>query len=82
MSMPGVNTWQVDLQTVDLVPGTATYSVPANTLEVIPAGIVHHDQNGGSSVMSFSQLVIPEPEAGMPFGVHVQIDKSQERTRR
>jgi mannose-6-phosphate isomerase-like protein (cupin superfamily) len=55
--------------------GLRTYTVPANTLVVIPAGIVHHDQNGGPSVMSFVQLVVPEPKRGVPFGVHVVIDK-------
>jgi mannose-6-phosphate isomerase-like protein (cupin superfamily) len=55
--------------------GLKTYQVPANTLVVIPAGIVHHDANGGSSVMSFVQLVVPEPKRGVPFGVHVAIEK-------
>lgn len=55
--------------------GLRTYQVPADTLVVIPAGIVHHDKNGGSSVMSFIQLVVPEPKPGVPFGEHVQIEK-------
>lgn len=55
--------------------GLKTYQVPANTLIVIPAGIVHHDKNGGSSVMSFIQLVVPEPKPGVPFGEHVQIER-------
>jgi mannose-6-phosphate isomerase-like protein (cupin superfamily) len=57
--------------------GLKTYQLHANTLVVIPSGIVHHDQNGGSSVMSFIQLVVPEPQAGIPFGVHVTIDRSR-----
>jgi mannose-6-phosphate isomerase-like protein (cupin superfamily) len=61
--------------------GLKTLQVPANTLVVIPAGIVHHDRNGGPSVMSFIQLVVPEPKAGVPFGVHVQIDKASGRGR-
>jgi mannose-6-phosphate isomerase-like protein (cupin superfamily) len=56
--------------------GMRTYQVPANTLVVIPTGVVHHDKNGGSSVMSFIQLVVPEPKPGVPFGVHATLEKS------
>lgn len=36
-SMPGVNTWTVDLQTVPLVQGQATYTVPSNTVAMLDA---------------------------------------------
>lgn len=61
--------------------GLKTYELHANTLVITPAGIVHHDQNGGSSVMSFIQLVLPEPKPGIPFGVNVQIAKPRARPR-
>lgn len=67
--------------TMTIFYGLKTYELHANTLVIIPAGIVHHDQNGGSSVMSFIQLVIPEPSPGIPFGVNVQIAKSRVRPR-
>jgi mannose-6-phosphate isomerase-like protein (cupin superfamily) len=67
--------------TMTIFYGLKTYELPANTLVIIPSGIVHHDQNGGSSVMSFIQLVIPEPKPGIPFGVNVQIEKSRQRPR-
>lgn len=38
-SMPGVNTWAVDLQTVALVQGQATYTVPSNTVAMLDAYI-------------------------------------------
>jgi mannose-6-phosphate isomerase-like protein (cupin superfamily) len=62
--------------------GMRTYQVHANTLVVIPTGVVHHDKNGGSSVMSFIQLVVPEPKPGVPFGVHATIEQSPGRPRR
>lgn len=55
--------------------GMRTYRVPASTLVVIPTGVVHHDENGGSSVMSFIQLVVPEPKPGVPFGIHATLEK-------
>jgi mannose-6-phosphate isomerase-like protein (cupin superfamily) len=67
--------------TMTMFYGLKTYQLPADTLVITPAGIVHHDQNGGSSVMSFIQLVIPEPKAGIPFGVNVQIGKPGARPR-
>lgn len=38
-SMPGVNTWAVDLQTVALIQGQATYTVPSNTVAMLDAYI-------------------------------------------
>lgn len=67
--------------TMTMFYGLKTYELHANTLVITPAGIVHHDQNGGASVMSFIQLVIPEPEPGIPFGVNVQIAKPRARPR-
>jgi mannose-6-phosphate isomerase-like protein (cupin superfamily) len=59
--------------------GMRTYRVPADTLVVIPTGVVHHDENGGASVMSFIQLVVPEPKPGVPFGIHATLEKSPGR---
>lgn len=59
--------------------GMRTYQVHANTLVVIPTGVVHHDENGGTSVMSFIQLVVPEPKPGVPFGIHATLEKSPGR---
>ena len=67
--------------TMTMFYGLKTYELPPNTLVITPAGIVHHDENGGSSVMSFIQLVVPEPKAGTPFGVNVQIAKPRARPR-
>ena len=36
-SAMGVNTWQVDLQTVNLVQGTSTYNVPVDTIVMLEA---------------------------------------------
>src|SRR6185312_2373353 len=52
--MPGVNTWQVDLQTVDLVPGTATYSVPANTIAMLDAYV-----SVSNGVETINRLILP-----------------------
>ena len=38
-SSQGVNTWQVDLQTVPLTAGVGTYSVPSNTIVMLDAYI-------------------------------------------
>lgn len=61
--------------------GMRTYQVHANTLVVIPTGVVHHDENGGASVMSFIQLVVPEPKPGIPFGIHATLEKSPGKSR-
>lgn len=39
-SMPGVNTWQVDLQTIPLVAGQSTYSVPSNTITMLDTYLI------------------------------------------
>lgn len=54
--------------------GLASYEAHANTLVVIPAGVVHSDQNGGSSVASLVQLVLPEPKPGVPSAVRVELE--------
>lgn len=62
--------------------GLAHYEVHANSLVVVPRGVVHSDQNGGSSEMRFIQLWIPQPMPGKPVGVHVIVTKWKARPRK
>lgn len=48
------NLWSVDLQTVNLTPGTTSYSVPANTVAVLDAYVVQNQ--AGSAV---NRLIMP-----------------------
>lgn len=61
--------------------GLRTYRIPADTLIVIPSGLVHTDHNDAKSVLSFVQLIIPQPKDGVPFAVGVHFDKSPGRGR-
>ncbi|HEX4266566.1 MAG TPA: cupin domain-containing protein [Steroidobacteraceae bacterium] len=67
--------------TMTLFYGLATYQAHADTLTVVPKGVVHHDANGGSTPESFIQLNLPQPGPGVPFGVHVVIERSPARAR-
>lgn len=53
-SMPGVNTWLVDLQQVPLVAGQGAYNVPVNTIAMLDAYII---QNGGAAAVN--RLLLP-----------------------
>lgn len=48
------NLWSVDLQTIDLVPGTATYDIPINTITMLDAYIIQN--SGGAAV---NRLILP-----------------------
>ncbi len=53
-SSKGVNLWQVDLQTINLIQGQATYSVPANTVAILDAYII---QTNGSQTNN--RIILP-----------------------
>jgi hypothetical protein len=48
-SNKGPNLWDVDLQSVPLVPGTATYAVPSNTVTILDAYLTVTDTAGNST---------------------------------
>lgn len=53
-SARGVNTWEVDLQTVPLVAGQATYSVPADTIVMLEAYVTV-----GSGAGTVNRILMP-----------------------
>jgi mannose-6-phosphate isomerase-like protein (cupin superfamily) len=59
-----------------LVYGMGAYEARTNSLVVLPAGVVHNNQNTGSSVQSSITLLLPEPEKGNPLGASVQLDRA------
>jgi mannose-6-phosphate isomerase-like protein (cupin superfamily) len=56
--------------------GMSTYEAGENTLVLLPAGIVHNNQNKGTSLQSAITLLLPEPEKGMPFGASVELQRT------
>jgi len=61
--------------------GLATYEAGANTLVVLPTGVVHNNQNNGSSVQSAITLLLPEPEKGVPLGAGVEFKRAPNQAR-
>ena len=55
--------------------GLATYEAGENTLVLLPAGVVHSNQNKGTSVQSAITLLLPEPPKGTPLGAAVEIER-------
>ena len=55
--------------------GLATYEAGENTLVLLPAGVVHSNQNKGSSLQSAITLLLPEPPKGTPLGAGVEIQR-------
>lgn len=53
-SSQGVNTWQVDLQTITLVAGTKTYTVPDDTITMLDAYTVQ-----GSGASQANRIILP-----------------------
>lgn len=53
-SARGVNLWQVDLQTIDLIEGCSTYEVPSNTIVMLDAYITLN--NGAGEI---DRLILP-----------------------
>lgn len=51
----------------------ARYQVPANSLVVIPPGVVHANINETSSVERHAVWLLPEPEAGQPLDIGVDV---------
>jgi hypothetical protein len=58
-SSVGVNLWQVDLQTIQLVQGQSTYQVPANTVVMLDA---YYSINTGSSLIDRIMLPVSRTE--------------------
>ena len=67
--------------TMTLFYGLADLSGSCRYAPVVPKGVVHHDANDGSTPESFIQLNLPQPGPGVPFGVHVVIERSPARAR-
>jgi mannose-6-phosphate isomerase-like protein (cupin superfamily) len=61
--------------------GLATYAAGENTLVLLPAGVVHSNQNKGTSVQSAITLLLPEPPKGTPLGAGVQIESTPGQSR-
>jgi len=61
--------------------GLATYEAGANTLVLLPAGVVHSNQNKGTSVQSAITLLLPEPPKGTPLGAGVEIERTPAQSR-
>jgi hypothetical protein len=53
-SSQGVNLWQVDLQTIDLIEGQSTYDVPSNTIVMLDAYIVQNE-----APAAINRLILP-----------------------
>ena len=55
--------------------GLATYEAGENTLVLLPNGVVHSNQNKGTSLQSAITLLLPEPPKGTPLGAGVEIQR-------
>jgi mannose-6-phosphate isomerase-like protein (cupin superfamily) len=63
--------------TMSVLYGLKTYEAGENSLVVLPAGVVHNNQNNGTSVQSSITLLLPEPPPGTPLGAGVQLSRQQ-----
>jgi mannose-6-phosphate isomerase-like protein (cupin superfamily) len=59
--------------TMKLQLGLKQYEAKANTFVIIPAGTVHRQWNEGPGVEKHLTLLIPEPHAGQPIDVAVEL---------
>jgi mannose-6-phosphate isomerase-like protein (cupin superfamily) len=57
--------------------GAATYEAQANSLVVLPVGVVHSNENAGSTVQSVITLLLPEPPKGVSLGGGMEIRRRQ-----
>ncbi len=57
--------------------GAATYEAQANSLVVLPIGVVHSNENAGTTVQSVITLLLPEPPKGVSLGGGMQIKRVQ-----
>jgi mannose-6-phosphate isomerase-like protein (cupin superfamily) len=62
--------------TMSVMYGLKTYEAGENSLVVLPAGVVHNNQNNGTSVQSSITLLLPEPPQGSPLGAGVQVSRT------
>jgi mannose-6-phosphate isomerase-like protein (cupin superfamily) len=53
--------------------GAATYEASANSLVVLPVGVVHSNENAGTTVQSVITLLLPEPPKGVSLGGGMEI---------
>jgi hypothetical protein len=51
----------------------ARYQVPPNSFVVIPPGVVHANFNDGATVERHIVWLLPEPEAGQPLDITVDV---------
>jgi mannose-6-phosphate isomerase-like protein (cupin superfamily) len=59
--------------------GANTYQASANSLVILPIGVVHSNENAGTSVQSVITMLLPEPPKGVSMGGGVEIRRSQGR---
>jgi mannose-6-phosphate isomerase-like protein (cupin superfamily) len=57
--------------------GAATYEASANSLVVLPVGVVHSNENTGTTVQSVITMLLPEPPKGVSLGGGMQIRRVQ-----
>jgi mannose-6-phosphate isomerase-like protein (cupin superfamily) len=57
--------------------GAASYQAPANSLVVLPVGVVHSNENTGSTVQSVITLLLPEPPKGVSMGGGIEVKRAQ-----
>ncbi len=54
--------------TMKISYGAATYEAKSNSLVVLPVGVVHSNENAGSTVQSVITMLLPEPPPGVSLG--------------
>jgi mannose-6-phosphate isomerase-like protein (cupin superfamily) len=64
--------------TMKISYGAATYEAKANSLVVLPVGVVHSNENAGSTVQSVITLLLPEPPKGVSMGGGIEARRTGE----
>jgi mannose-6-phosphate isomerase-like protein (cupin superfamily) len=59
--------------------GAATYTASANSLVVLPVGVVHSNENAGTTVQSVITMLLPEPPKGVSMGAGMEVKRTQGR---
>lgn len=59
----------------------ARHQVPANSFVLIPPGVVHGNFNDGATVERHVVWLLPQPEAGLPLDIGVELRQPAARGR-
>jgi mannose-6-phosphate isomerase-like protein (cupin superfamily) len=62
--------------TMKISYGAATYEAQANSLVVLPEGVVHSNENAGSTVQSVVTMLLPEPPKGVSLGAGMTVTRT------